>query len=72
MPTKTQFVLCVSNEGCEDLERRKLYAVVADERAAAEGYLRVVDESGEDYLYPAQNFAPIELPADVLHALEAV
>lgn len=72
MAAKTRFVLCVSNEGCEDLERRKLYAVVADERAATEGYLRVVDESGEDYLYPARNFAAIELPADVLQALETV
>lgn len=72
MAKATRFVLCVSNEGCEDLERRKLYAVVADEAAAADGYLRVVDESGEDYLYPAQNFAAIELSDDVLQALGAV
>lgn len=38
MAKATRFVLCVSNEGCEDLERRKLYAVVADEAAAADGY----------------------------------
>ena len=72
MAKGTRFVLCVSNEGCEDLERRKLYAVVADEAADADGYLRVVDESGEDYLYPARNFAAIELSDDVLQALEAV
>jgi len=72
MAKPTRFVVCLANEGCEDLERRKLYAVVADDVAAADGYLRVVDESGEDYLYPAQNFAAIELSDDVLQALEAV
>lgn len=67
-----KFVLCVSNAGCEDLERRKLYAVLADDTAAAGGYLRVVDESGEDYLYPAANFVSVELPDDVMQMLEAV
>jgi len=47
---------------CEDLEVRKLYQVLPDEAAAADGLLRVVDESGEDYLYPAELFLQIELP----------
>ncbi len=72
MANDKRFVLCLSNEGCEDLERRKLYELVDDEKASSDGYLRVVDESGEDYLYPAANFASVELPADVVNALEAV
>ncbi len=72
MASEKRFVLCLSNDGCEDLERRKLYEVVDDEKASSDGYVRVVDESGEDYLYPAANFASVELPADVVNALEAV
>lgn len=67
-----KFVLCVSDDGCEDLERRKLYPVLTDAAAVADGYLRIVDESGEDYLYPAGNFVSVELPDDVLQLLEAV
>ena len=67
-----RFVVCISNEGCDDLELRKLYAVVSEERPDEEGYLRVVDESGEDYLYPVKNFAPVELSQDVAAALGAV
>jgi len=70
--TNRRFVVCVSNEGCEDLERRKLYEVVEDKSASKGGFIRVVDESGDDYLYPAKNFAAVELPADVVEALEAV
>ena len=57
-----RFVVCVNNNECEDLEVRKLYQVLPDEAAAADGLLRVVDESGEDYLYPAELFLQIELP----------
>jgi hypothetical protein len=55
-------VLCTRNDGCDDLDLRKLYRVVPDKQAAAQGYLRIVDESGDDYLYPAEYFAAIELP----------
>jgi len=55
------FLLCVRNEGCEDLELRKLYLQLADAKAAASGYVRVIDESGEDYLYPARLFVAVEL-----------
>jgi len=51
----------VRNEGCEDLELRKLYPQLADANAAASGYVGVTDESGEDYLYPARLFVPVEL-----------
>jgi hypothetical protein len=57
-----RFVICIRNEGCEDLEPRKVYQVLPDEAAAEDGYLRIVDESGEDYLYPEDYFVPIELP----------
>ncbi|HWN09184.1 MAG TPA: hypothetical protein VNO50_07960 [Pyrinomonadaceae bacterium] len=52
-----RFIVCIRNEECEDLEPRKLYRV-PDEAAAADGYIRVIDESGEDYLYPQNFFLP--------------
>ena len=64
-----KFVLCIRNEGCEDLEPRKLHLVLPDETAAVDGYLRVIDESGEDYLYPQDYFLPIELPKAAEKAL---
>src|SRR5258708_28299392 len=50
------------NRGAEDLEIRKVYRVLHDKGAAATGYMRVIDESGEDYLYPADYFVSVELP----------
>jgi hypothetical protein len=64
-----RFVVCVNNNECEDLEVRKLYQVLPDEAAAADDLLRVVDESGEDYLYPAKLFLQIELPQAIEKAL---
>jgi len=61
--TKRQLVLCLRNKGYEvSLERRKIYQVLPDRDAAAHGQLRVIDESGEDYLYPATFFARLTLP----------
>jgi hypothetical protein len=57
-------VLCVANEGNEaSLQLWKVYKAVRDDDASEEGLLRVIDESGEDYLFPEENFTPIELPA---------
>jgi len=67
--TQPKFVLCIRNDGCDDLEPRKIYQVLGDPSAMGEGYLRVVDESGEDYLYPAEYFVPIELPSATAKAL---
>jgi len=54
---RARFVLCVRNEGYPaGLELRKVYRVLADERASERQLLRVVDESGEDYLYPEEYF----------------
>jgi len=67
--TVPTFVVCVANNDCEDLEVRKIYQSLPDEAAAADGLLRIVDESGEDYLYPADLFIQIELPQAVEKAL---
>ncbi|MBM4034263.1 MAG: hypothetical protein FJ291_21160 [Planctomycetes bacterium] len=64
------FVVCISNEGYPaSLELHKIYRVVPDAEAAADGDIRVVDESGEDYLYPATCFAAISVPAPVRKSL---
>ncbi|MDQ3322498.1 MAG: hypothetical protein M3525_08740 [Acidobacteriota bacterium] len=64
-----QFVLCIKNNGCEDLEIRKIYEVLPDENAAKDDYIRIVDESGEDYLYPSNYFYPVELTQNVRETL---
>jgi hypothetical protein len=64
------FALCIENKDCEDLERRKIYQVLPDEAAKKEGYLRIIDESGEDYLYPESYFILIQLPREVQEALQ--
>ena len=67
---KRQFVVCLRNDGYEvSLERHKIYRVAPDADAAKHRQVRVVDESGEDYLYPASYFAPIELPESVRKAV---
>ncbi|MGA2467175.1 MAG: hypothetical protein ABSH06_22850 [Thermodesulfobacteriota bacterium] len=63
------FALCVENKDCEDLEKRKIYQVLPDEEAEKEGYLRVIDESGEDYLYPQSYFVLVQLPREAQEAL---
>ena len=67
--TKKRYLLCVRNKGCEDLEPRKLYEQLPDPGAAEDGYVRVVDESGEDYLYPADYFVAVDLPREAERAL---
>jgi len=58
-----RFVVCVKNDGyLASLEPRKIYPVLPDEKAAKHGLIRVIDESGEDYLYPTDFFVPIEVP----------
>jgi hypothetical protein len=62
-------VLCLKNEDCEDLLPRKIYQVLTDEASAEDDYIRVIDESGEDYLYPQDYFVHIELPQAARKAL---
>ena len=71
-PVAVRFAVCVANEGIEDLSMGMIYRIMPDEVAAAEGLLRVVDDSGEDYLYPGSRFVAIEVPeADVPRLLAA-
>ena len=63
---RRQFVICVDNEGYPaSLERWKVYRALPDREGNAHGLLRVMDESGEDYLYEKTRFRPIELPSNV-------
>jgi hypothetical protein len=66
--TKTNYVICVRAEESEDIEVRKVYEVLPDESAAKRGHLRIVDESGEDYLYPKGCFAAVDLPREAVRA----
>jgi hypothetical protein len=69
---RPQFVVCLRNRGYEvSLERRKLYAVLPDRDAARHDQIRVIDESGDDDLYPASFFVPIDLPQPVRKAVAA-
>ncbi|MGH7908723.1 MAG: hypothetical protein ACRENW_02600 [Thermodesulfobacteriota bacterium] len=65
---ETRFAVCITDSE-PDLELRKIYQVLPDESAAKNNYVRVIDESGEDYLYPASYFVLIELPKEVERAL---
>lgn len=62
----SEFVVCVHNDEYPvSLERHKIYRVLLDEDAAQDGDLRIIDESGEDYLYPREWFVPITVPKQV-------
>ena len=64
--SEKRFVICVQNTDYPaSLEVRKIYQMVPDEAAAQHPYLRVIDESGADYLYPEGYFVPVELPESV-------
>ena len=65
-----RFAVCIDNRGyLASLERHKIYRIIPDEEAAADGDIRVVDESGEDYLYSADRFVEIEPPVTVKRSL---
>ncbi|HJQ24163.1 MAG TPA: hypothetical protein VKA60_09635 [Blastocatellia bacterium] len=63
-----RFVVCITDSE-PDLEMRKIYQVLPDKVAEKEGHLRVVDESGEDYLYPAVYFVSVEVPQEAAQSL---
>jgi hypothetical protein len=67
----TRFAICLDDRGCEDLQKGKVYVVLEDPAAARDKYLRVVDDSGEDYLYPDSHFTFVNLPSDAREALLA-
>jgi hypothetical protein len=65
-PGPPRFAVCISNRGNEaSLERNKVYAILPDARAGADGLVRVIDEDGEDYLYPAEWFVAVDVPEAV-------
>jgi hypothetical protein len=65
-----RFAVCIKNEGHEaSLERNKIYVVEPDPEAEKDGDIRIVDESGEDYLYPADWFVAVEVPKAVQASL---
>jgi hypothetical protein len=69
---KPPYLLCLNNEDYPaSLEAFKVYRALPDEGALARGFVRVIDESGEDYLYPQSHFVPIELPAVAVKLLAA-
>lgn len=70
---KRHYIICVENRGYEaSLEIMKVYEVLSDRAAEKHHQVRVIDESGEDYLYPASYFAPVRLPAVTKEKLELI
>lgn len=67
--TPIRYAICLKNKGSEDLIVRKVYQVLPDKNAEKKGLLRIIDESGEDYLYPANYFFFVDLPQKVERAL---
>ncbi|MDQ3775373.1 MAG: hypothetical protein M3461_13995 [Pseudomonadota bacterium] len=69
----SHFAVCINNAACKaSLEVGKLYRVIPDEQAASHGYVRVVDESGEDYGYAVHRFFRLEVPQALADALQIV
>ncbi len=65
-----QFVICVENADYPaSLEKRKIYEQIADPEAERHGQIRVIDESGEDYLFPRNYFVPVKLPRNIEEAV---
>ncbi|HYM76425.1 MAG TPA: hypothetical protein VE377_10650, partial [Candidatus Dormibacteraeota bacterium] len=70
MKREVQFVICVDNKGyAASLELRKIYQVIPDKTAPKLRHIRVIEESGEGYLYPEDFFVPVQLPQAVERAV---
>ena len=70
MEIRPRFEVCINDGGyADDLKVRMVYQVLPDESAARNHYLRIVDETGEDYLYPSAYFVPIEVPEEAEQVL---
>jgi hypothetical protein len=68
---KSTYILCIDDRDCGDLEKGKVYPKISDPKAKRDGFIRVIDESGEDYLYPESYFVPVEIPAEARQTLDA-
>ena len=70
---KARFAVCLNNDNYEaSLELGKIYQVLPDAKAAKHGLSRVIDESGEDYLYPSTYFVRLDLPKPVERTLHRI
>ena len=68
--TDVRFAICINNGGyVDDLKVRTVYQILPDESAARSSYVRVRDETGEDYLYPSSLFVPVEVPREATEVL---
>ena len=73
MSDQSHFVVCIENSGYQaSLELHKIYQRIDDPTAERDGFVRVVDESGEDYLYPLRFFVPISVPEAVERSFSSV
>ena len=73
MKEETKFVICINNQDYPaSLERWKIYRTLSDEKAEKRNLIRIIDESGEDYLYSTKDFAAINLPQEVATAFLAL
>lgn len=72
MTQPTHLVICIGNEGAEDLQILRVYRRLPDAAAESKGFLRVIDDSGEDYLYPEAAFLPLPLPPSLEQQLESL
>lgn len=72
MTPSTHLVICIGNEGAEDLQVRRVYRRLPDRTAESKGFLRVIDDSGEDYLSPEGCFLLLSLPPALEEKLEAL
>lgn len=70
MTQPTSLVICIADEGAEDLQVLRVYRRLPDGAAESKGFLRVIDDSGEDYLYPETAFLPLPLPRWLEERLE--
>jgi hypothetical protein len=69
-PLTHHFAICIDNaEYPASLEKHKIYRIIPDIDAEQDGDLRVIDESGEDYLYPSEHFVMVDLPRDIVRVL---
>ena len=69
---KEKYVICINNQGADDLQLRKIYETIPGKLASEDGYARIIDDSGEDYLYPVNYFVPVKLPRMVEKAVFSV